>query len=328
MVDVKYYKYDVNNKSKKQFFSDSKLKQAMKLQTEIFPTDLYQIIDFCKSMYGEKNCELFLAEDAILKKVIGYCFVKFPPKLNDCKDELDFQDAFNEFLYENNELGYPYVASLCVAEQYRNLSIGKNLFTMALESIKQKYDHSCLHVNASNEKALKMYKNEGFLIESMFHTCNQDVYLMVKFNNDEIKPISELYYNMLNKVFENEPVNNILREFEKLKQDDKFSDKQEIINIVKTSVLDYKKIKLLNKDFNYSVINYIDSLDNLNKIPDTYKPMLKTKSVYRKASIKTKQFFDDMACYVLTKNCEKDVLNKQSNKNRIPFEVEVVLNKE
>jgi ribosomal protein S18 acetylase RimI-like enzyme len=59
----------------------------------------------------------------------------------------------------------PYLCNLCVAPNLRSLGIGRALCRIveAIAQQKWSYSHIYLHVDPTNDAAMKLYENEGYV---------------------------------------------------------------------------------------------------------------------------------------------------------------------
>jgi ribosomal-protein-alanine N-acetyltransferase len=77
-----------------------------------------------------------------------------------------------------------HILSIAVLEQYRGKGIGRMILEYFLNSIKGLgYNNVKLEVNVSNTKAIKLYEEFGFRIESKirkYYQDDSDAYLMIK----------------------------------------------------------------------------------------------------------------------------------------------------
>jgi [ribosomal protein S18]-alanine N-acetyltransferase len=111
--------------------------------------------------------ESFIVAEAN-QKVVGYIM---------CKIEFGFSNF--------RKLGFVkkgHVVSIAVLREYRGKGIGKSLMLEAINGLAtRKTDEIYLEVRVSNELAVKMYQDLGFLIKSRlrsYYRDGEDAYLM------------------------------------------------------------------------------------------------------------------------------------------------------
>ena len=77
-----------------------------------------------------------------------------------------------------------HILSIAILQEYRGKGLGRKILTHFLDTIKRlSYNSVKLEVNANNHKAIKMYEEFNFIIESKirkYYQDGSDAYLMIR----------------------------------------------------------------------------------------------------------------------------------------------------
>ena len=311
LKDIKIYKYNPFNKTKKQILADNTLKQANKIHKDSFNEEIIVIYDFKRNFIEKRNYELFIAENGKRGNVLAYCYVYMPPKRETFLTDGAYKVAMYEFMKETGGSQCPQIVSFAVGEQYRGKGIGTKLFNEVLENLKNNYVVSNLNVQVENLNALKIYRSKGFLISELERTVFGDFFLMYNFNNKKIKSGASMYYNMLKKVVNNEPNAKLIEDFKKYKENQNIDN--DILKLIETSVFEFKKIRLKNKDADFNINDYLVSLDGNCEVCKELEPTLKNRKVYRKTTPEQKSIFENIRKCTETINRQQHILRTGNN---------------
>lgn len=112
-----------------------------------------------KVYFKDKNCSLYFYKNTETDEIIGVCMI---------------QEKYNDIEY------LAYLSDFCINKDYRNKGNGKDFLIKIIEKLKDKENIKLyLDVETTNDVAIKLYTNNGFIIEKKIESefC-EDYYIL------------------------------------------------------------------------------------------------------------------------------------------------------